>query len=189
VAGYVAPELIEGTPYPVETVWQPLVDEVEELSAAAALGLCKARGTLQADTSTTGTELGVLLLPVGTLTYGHLYQVTTTTLCAYCDANSCGVYAQVRYTTNGVDPTTASTIMPGSASELYPTNNATLTSLPPISATYTPSGASENLTLLLTVGVFTGSGNFKILANAGAHLAELRVMDLGLDLGDTGESP
>lgn len=185
---YTAPTFMDGTPYGAVT-WQALADEVARLSAASAVGTVVARGRVEANSGETTTELEILVLPVGTLTYGNLYEISTNTLDVYCDTNNCGVYAHVRYTVDGTDPTTASDVLPGALTEFYPTNMFTSRSNAPIFTTYTPAAAGENLTLLLTIGEYTGAGNVKLLADTGAHMVELRVKNLGIDPGDTGEAP
>jgi len=122
-------------------------------------------------------------LAVGTVPQDQILMIKTALLDLYSPTANDIVNARIRYTTDGSVPTTASSVLPGSVIQRRLTG-AGIDEMAVISTHYTP-GVGENLTILLTVGRSSGSGNAQILGSATQPI-KIIVVAGGTDPGDTG---
>lgn len=141
-------------------------------------GTAIARGNRVSSSTTTTTEVGVLRLPVGTLAAGVTYLIRTSSMLMACTA-SATLGGYLRYTTDGSNPTTASTAMIQAQVDVVVSYQSLV-----LSALYTPATA-VNLTLLLTCARAAGSGNASIAGGAATPI-DLWVTVAQKDPGDTG---
>jgi hypothetical protein len=142
-----------------------------------------ARGKRITSSTGTTTEVGVLRIDGIPLTAGKTYRIATGTLLLDTTVNNDAVDVRIRYDTSGSAATTSSTTIPGGLSRKRLADNAVAESTS-ILCTYTPA-SDETLSVLLTVGRFSGSGTVIIFADSTAT-TELFVEDYGTDTGDQG---
>lgn len=140
-------------------------------------------------TNSTGSA-SLTLVPVHrlddiALVQGHLYRVSTSTVTLDGTQAADAIRVTITYTTDGTTPTISSPTLPGGLAEIVQANISFSENVA-ISTTYTPAGASEQLSLLVCVSRATGSGTVQILADGTNNILELLVEDLGVDPGDTG---
>jgi hypothetical protein len=150
---------------------------------AAASGQIIARGSRITSSAAVTAETAVLRVPVGTLTSGHAYRISTCALSFYSTAANDTVCGRIRYTTDGSAPTTASAIMPGTIVQTRLVG-AGIDEHRILSTEYV-AGAGVNLTLLLTVARSAGTGNVQFLSSADMPIL-VTVMTLGKDQGNVG---
>lgn len=138
-------------------------------------------GQRLSNSSTTTTEIGVLRLDDIPILAGHRYEISTSTLLLGTSVANDIVTARLRYTTDGSTPSTSSTLLTlaGERIEVTASGGYAL-----VRATYAPA-ADETLSVLLTVGRASGTGNVGINYGSAAPI-EVYVIDLGEDPGDTG---
>lgn len=143
------------------------------------------RGKRTTSSSTTTTEVGVLRVDGIPLTAGHVYRVSSGTLLLDTSTNNDAVDARIRYDNTGASATTSSTTMPGALFRVRLADNAVAES-GIIVCTYTPA-SNETLSILLTVGRFSGAGNENIFGDGTATI-EIFCEDYGTDSGNVGIS-
>lgn len=139
-----------------------------------------ARGQRTTSSSSTTTEVGVLRIDGVPVVAGRSYKVWTSPLAVHSSAANDVVRARIRINAAGT-ATTSSTQL-AITQDIVP--NTAHPPAPGISGRYDP-GSSGTLSVLLTVGRQTGTGNVDILSGAGLEI-ELVVEDIGLAVGDTG---
>jgi hypothetical protein len=142
-----------------------------------------ARANRTTDSSTTTSEVGVLRLPVGTIPAGQNVQISTSDLFLTSSAAGDVVSANIRYTTDGSNPSTASARLANGAAR-HRVGFQNYAQSAPIQGTYAPVSDS-NLTVLLTVSRLAGSGNAFIDTETGVEI-EMIATAMGTDPGDTG---
>jgi hypothetical protein len=147
------------------------------------LGLI-ARGRRTSSSSTVTTETGVLRVPVGALTEGRAYEISTGPVFAHSSVTGDVVIAQIRYTTDGSNPSTSSTLMPGTQMNRL-VASASYDEPVSCSVVYV-AAAGDNLVLLVTIQRAAGSGNAYIGADGTGKILEVVVKDIGEDTGDVG---
>lgn len=130
--------------------------------------------------STTTTEVGVLRLDGVPIVAGRSYRIWTSPLAVHSSAANDVVRARLRVSTSGT-ATTSSTQL-AITQDIVP--NTAHPPAPSISSRYDPT-SSGTLSVLLTVGRQTGTGNVDILSGSGLEI-ELVVEDVGLAVSDTG---
>lgn len=140
---------------------------------------------LSNSSATTGSAVGILRLPVGALITGRAYLIMTNS--ALVDGSTATDVArlELRYTTDGTTPTTASALLPGGLAQGQIGNAAQGPSLQ-ITTIYVPAGAGENLHLLLDITLTAGVGATVTVAGSGNTVTDLYVFDVGPDPGATG---
>jgi hypothetical protein len=146
-------------------------------------GQVLARGNRATTSTLTTSEVGVLRLPVGSLVAGQTVSVKASPLFLYSSVAGDFVFAQIRYTTDGTTPSTASPILPGAQAHVR-IDVAGVDVSTHIVTTYTPATA-VNLTLLLTVSRSAGTGSVAITGGT-VHPYEVVVTAMGTDPTDTG---
>lgn len=144
-------------------------------------GTLIARGYRTSSSSSTTSEIGVMRLPVGTLVNGKVYRIMTGNLDFYSTAANDVIISRIRYTTDGSTPSTSSTIL---MSQQHTAIGAGTDEQYTMCGDYF-AGASDNLTLLLTIGRSAGSGTIQMLASSTMPI-QYSVICLGSDPGDTG---
>jgi len=133
--------------------------------------------------STVGTEVEVLRLPVRTVYAGQTLDVSTTPLFIYSTVAGDTVSARLRYTTNGTNPTTASSVLCAGQRRL---SGAGIDESVELSRTFRTT-ATTTLVLLLTVKLESGSGTAQILysASSGKRI-EITVRTYGKSVAESG---
>ena len=115
---------------------------------------------------------------------GKLYVVHASPVYLYSNVTNDVIQAQIRYTTNGTDPTTASTILPASRVQALIVNN--VYDYSQNITCYWPSTITGTLKILLTVTRAVGSGTAQLLSGTGAKYIHMWVEEFTIDPGDTG---
>jgi hypothetical protein len=140
-----------------------------------------ARGRRLTTSSTTTTEIGVLRIDDIPITGGRGYKISTSCISMQTTVANDIVIANVRYTTDGSTPTTASTALGGVGVVV---TNPAFGMAHPFIGYYYPT-ADETLSVLLTVTRASGTGNVSLGASATQPI-DLFVEDAGVDSGDVG---
>jgi hypothetical protein len=137
------------------------------------------RGERTTGSSTTTSTVGVLRLDDIPLAAGRVYKICTSALNLDTSVDADVVRAEMRYTTDGSTPTTASTAMMLGAMKL-----AAAAAAQPVvlQRTYSPASA-ETLSLLMCVNRVSGTGSVSILGDPTFPI-QMWVEDGGLDPGD-----
>jgi len=141
-----------------------------------------ARARRESDSSTTTTETGVLQIEGLVLKAGRHYRVSTGPLQANSSVLNDVITARIRYTTDGSTATTSSTQL----AQMTADHNISAGKGWPILSEITPA-ADQIVSLLLTVGRTSGSGNALLEGNAVYPIC-VWVDDAGLDTGNVGIS-
>lgn len=134
-----------------------------------------ARARRESDSSTTTTEIGVLRIDGIAVKSGRHYRISASTN-VNSSVSTDVITVRLRATTDGTTATTSST-------QLEQATQVAARSCP-IMAELTP-GADQTVSLLLTVGRTSGTGNVKIEGNAIYPIC-VWVDDMGPDTGDVG---
>lgn len=155
-----------------------------ETVTAGELGLATtrvvARGRRASNSTATATEVGVLRIDDVVLTSGHLYAVEVCNIILSSTVTTDTAVVNIRYTTDGSTPSTASTNM-GFLRGPVGNPNASHGLI-----RFYPASSADTLSLLLTVGRAAGTGNVSITANGTVNPLDMILWDLGDDPGDTG---
>lgn len=156
------------------------------LNTASLAGRCvgRAQRITNSSTSTSSTAVAVLRLDDIPITAGRLYRIETSRLAVDGATAADTLAAELRYTTDGTTPTTASSILPGTYDEVDQPN-ASRAEFLYICASYAPAG-DETLSLLLTIHHGSGTGAMGLQADGTLKIIEILVWDCGVDPGDTG---
>jgi hypothetical protein len=129
----------------------------------------------------TATDIGVIRLDNVAVVSGRSYSIRTNSLNPLSTVGTDNVRCQVRYRTDGTPAGITDTALPGGQG--YSAGNGgnwpTLT----FDIQYIPSG-NQTLSLLLCVARQAGSGSVNLFAD-GTRVTELKVMDCGIDVGNT----
>jgi hypothetical protein len=157
-----------------------------KLNRALRSGRCIGRARRITNSSSTS---GTALLPVLELDdipifANRLYGIVTAPLFLDGSVASDVGQAWITFTTDGSTPVIGSTPLPGGVAQTIIPNISFGESVL-IATTYTPS-TDQTLSLLLCIARGTGTGVITLQANGSSTIAEVRVMDLGEDPGDTG---
>lgn len=123
------------------------------------------------------TAAGVLRVDSIPLLANRSYTITTGTLHPTSSGTTDTIRSEIRFSTTGA-ATTASTVLPGLQS-FTAFGSTTL-----LEAEYIPA-TNQTLSILLCVARFSGTGNCQFYAD-GTRITELRVIDNGVDVTDTG---
>jgi len=164
---------------------KPVTDAINDfqnrLAALETAPILKAIGIRTSNSSTTTTEVGVLRIDDIVTTAGHRYEIKVNAIALHSTVNGDVVRANIRYTTDGSTPTTASTALTDAQltvnNTTFPTTNIASGSL--------VATLGQVLSVLLSVQRISGSGNAQILGSATFPI-ELYINDLGPDSGDVG---
>lgn len=138
------------------------------------------RGRRETDSSTTTTETGVLRIDGLALKSGRHYRVSTTPMQINSSVLNDVVTVRFRYTTDGSTATTSSTQL----GQITADHNISAGKGAPLQGEVTP-GSDQTVSLLLTVGRTSGSGNALIEGNAIYPIC-IWVDDHGPDSGNVG---
>jgi len=137
-------------------------------------------GSRATNSTTTGTEIGVLRVDDIPVKLGRAYLIAVPTV--HAQGNAAAVVAvRLRITTDGSDAGTGST-------ELRFVQTTMLTGTPdqPVEIAHLYKPASDHLlSVLLTVGKVAGSGNVGLIAASTKNI-DLCIHDVGLAVADTG---
>lgn len=168
---------LDGFPYPA----QPFSDISAEVYARsrAGYGIVR-RGERTTSSSTTTTEAGVLRLAAPVVA-GRLYLIPTSSLNLISSVAGDIIQGRLRYTTDGSNPTTSSTLLMSSADTQATFNSEAV----PIIAKYYAATA-HTLTVMLSVARIGGTGNCSIAVSTSYPTIDLMVIDQGVDPGDNG---
>lgn len=156
------------------------------IQAAMPNGLI-ARGRRSTSSTTTTTIVGVERLDDYAVVGGRSYNIRVTGL--FCLSTVAGdrILVEVRFTTDGSTPTTASPVLAGG--QLYQVAAAVSGSAAngdggQIDFEYEP-GGSATLSLLVTVSRNSGTGSVSTFSDP-THVLELKIYDSGIGAGDVG---
>lgn len=152
--------------------------------SARPLGIVRRyRRTTVSSASTSATLVGVLMTEDLSIVSGRLYRIgyqihfDSTVADDQCRA-------ELRHTTDGATPTTASAVLVGSGSEAVIRTTGTRETRN--AETYYAPGVDQTLSLLLAVSRQAGSGNVTAFADASQFVTEIWVEDMGTDPGSSG---
>jgi len=156
-----------------------------KLNRSLRSGRCigRARRISSSSIANSATLVPVLRLDDIPMTGQRAYDIKTSTLLLDASvANDVGRIV-LTYTTDGSTPTISSSVLPGGEyTKVLP--NIAVAEGSPLITTYVPA-ADETFSLLMSVARFSGTGNIIILGSATVIL-EMKIVDMGEDVGDTG---
>jgi hypothetical protein len=139
-----------------------------------------ARGRRTSNSSGTTTEVGVIRLDDVQLKADRLYAIEVCNIILASTVTTDTVAVNVRCTTDGSTPTTASTNLGFVRADAdSPGTSLSLTR-------FYPAAADDLLSILVTVARAAGTGSVSITANGTVNPLDVVIWDLGDDPGDTG---
>lgn len=144
--------------------------------------IARARRTTTSSSSS-GSLVAVLRLDDKPVLAGINYEITASVHADGDTADLC-FRTEIRYTTDGSTPTTASPVLPGSGTD-ESQRNASFGTSQYICTDYTPAG-DESLSLLLCIIRLTAAGAVGLQADGTTYLTMMYLDSMGDDPGDTG---
>lgn len=156
-----------------------------QLNALSEGVIARARRTTSSATSSSdGVDVAVLRVSNVSLVAGRLYSVWTTPLGLDSSSTNDEIAARIRYTTNGTDATTSSTILLGSNIQTRQTDGNVWEHKTIQTALV---GTTVTASFLIVVRRIAGAGACKIAVDGSAgDVIDLVIEDIGADPGDTG---
>lgn len=139
-----------------------------------------ARHRRESNSSTTTTEIAVMVVDGIACKSGRHYRISTSPLHLSSSVNTDAITARIRYTTDGSTATTASTQL----GQMTVDRDQAASESAPIILELNPA-SDQTVSLVLTVGRTIGTGNVSIEGNS-IYPVCLWVDDMGPDVGDTG---
>jgi len=157
----------------------------DELDLAVEKLIARGRRTTPS-TASTGSTVAVLRLDDIPIEGGYAYAIRCPGLGVRSTVAADLVQCLIRYTTDGSTPTTSSPILQGSIVLKAVPGGSTAVSLDLDVEYYPAPGGTEQLSLLLCVIRLGGTGSCSIFADGSGYVIDLRVYNMGPDVGDTG---
>lgn len=139
-----------------------------------------ARGRRISTTSELTSETGFIRLDGIPVKAGRMYEITASNMNIDTSVDNSIGAVRCRVETGGSTATTSSTQI---GQVRYTDDSAATSNVLPLQVYYVPS-SDTTLSVLLTVGLVTGTGTVKVYASS-VEIFDLVVRDLGADPGDT----
>ncbi len=140
-----------------------------------------ARRITTSSTNSTSTDIGVLRLDNVAVVSGRSYSIRSNSLNVASTVNNDVVRVSVRYRTDGVAAGITDTFLPGGQGYVnIIASGGTIT----FDIQYVPSG-NQTLSLLLCIARSSGTGATTLFCDS-VRVTEIKVLDAGVDVGNTG---
>jgi hypothetical protein len=147
-------------------------------------GILIARGRRTTNSSaTTGAAVGVMRLPGVTVLAGRGYWVCTNSLLIDGTTTTDVVRAELRITTDGSVPTTASPVLAFAQDQI---GNAAQGPGLVVLGYHAPGASDQTLSVLLDITLTAGTGSTIVVGGGAGAVAEIFILDAGVDPGNSG---